>query len=122
MRAPVALAALSFLATAVIVAYGHITWYGDAHTFPNFAHDFIQGIWNPHLQWRAPGYPVMMILTGVLSGSLAGLIALQALLGALIPLLIYLAVAPTDRVAATIAALAAIGSFVSYQFVLTVYH
>jgi hypothetical protein len=67
------------------------------------------------LYFRTPGYPVLMILTGVASGkTFLILLAVQALMGALIPLLIYWAMLVIDRRLALWCAVAAIVSLVPY--------
>ena len=108
-------------ACALIVFYGHAVWLSDSHTFASYAYDFLHGNWNPHLQWRSPGYPLILIATGVLAGSLAGLIAAQAAAGAIIPVLIYLVVLPAHRGAALFVSFVAIASGICYTFVTTVY-
>jgi hypothetical protein len=116
------LALVSTVACVMVIAVGNVTWFGDSHTFINYANDLVSGEWNPHLQWRSPAYPVLLILSGALSGSLYGLFAVQAAFGIMIPIIVYLIVSPFDRMAALVVALISALSFVSYEFILTVYH
>jgi hypothetical protein len=119
-----ALAAASGLASALTLSFGHVIWYGDSHTFFNYAADLLNYFQlNPSLQWRSPGYPLVLIATGVpLTGSVAGLLFLQALAGAAIPLLIYWTLLPIDRWAAFLAAWTCILSGIAYAFITTMYH
>src|SRR5262249_45726762 len=114
VNAPVTIAVLSVAVATVVAIFGNMLWYGDANTFVNYAHDLAHNTWNPHLQWRSPGYPLILLATGVLSGSLLGLITLQTLAGAAMPVMIYAIVAPADRRAAIVAGIVAVVSLIPY--------
>jgi hypothetical protein len=125
LKASVTLIILSTASVSVgtaVAIIGNVLWYGDASTFISYAYNFAHQYWNPNLQWRSPGYPLVLIATGVLSGSLLGLITLQTLAGAAMPTMIYGIVAPADPGAAIAAGIVAVVSLIPYALELTIYH
>lgn len=114
--------ALSGTGAGLFLHHGAVVWFGDAHTYVNYAAHLLRNQIDPNLYWRTAGYPIVLIVTGVLAtGSLAGLLALQALSAAFIPVGTYMIL---ERVNATVALLIAIlvaASTVGYAWMTTIY-
>jgi hypothetical protein len=116
------LAALSLALSASLLVVGSTIWYGDAEAYVNYAAYMAQGRFDPGLYWRTPGYPLFLIMTGMIAtGSVWGTLIAQCLAGASVPVLTYLILVPINRVVALITAGVSAASLIPYQFVMTIY-
>lgn len=120
-RACAMITALSFLVGFSVYFLGSRTWLGDSHTYLNYAWDMATGNYNPHLYYRTPAYPALMVLLGAASGNLEPLFIFQTAVASGIPTLIYLTLVPASRSVAATIALISIASLVPYHLALTVY-
>jgi hypothetical protein len=113
--------AASLLVGLTVFLCGTHSWYGDSHTFLNYAWDIADGVYNPYFFFRPPGYPILMVLSGATSGNLQGLFLLQTIVASSIAPMIYLILLPASRRAAAVTATIAIVSLIPYDLALTVY-
>src|SRR5262245_41547745 len=114
--------AVSSIISAAVLLLGKAVWYADAHTYINYAFDISNGVLNPSLYWRTPGYPALLFLTGVVAtGSIWGALIAQGIAAAAIPVLIYSTLAPINRVTALVTALVSAGSLICHEYVMTIY-
>jgi hypothetical protein len=115
------ISAASLLVGFAVYFCGTRVWLSDSHDFLNYAWDIAARTYNPYYFYRAPGYPLLMVLSGATSGNLEGLFILQTLVASSIAPMMYFVLLPVSQRAATITATIAIISLIPYHFALTVY-
>jgi hypothetical protein len=114
---PVALTVLSLLVTLIWFATQPIGYTNDSSTYLDLAR-YLSGqtpTAQPYLFFRTPGYPLLMVLSGVtMFESFIGLLLVQAVMAFLIPLVVYKIVRLYFPRAALIAAIICIVSLTPY--------
>lgn len=122
MRILIAIAVISLSVAGFIVVAGNVVWFGDTHTYWNYATYITMRTYNPSLYWRSAGYPMALIISGtIITGSLWYIVAVQAIASSAIPVMIYGALRRFSGAIAGAAASISIVSLAPYVWETTIY-
>jgi hypothetical protein len=101
----------------VLFLFVPITYYSNSDSYMRYAKYLLGSAQNTLIFFRTPGYPLLLILTGVFAfDSFLGLMLSQLAMAVVVPLLVYSIIATYNRRVAYYAALFSIASLVPYGF------